>query len=166
MVIKLRAEDGSEREISDISEMERQLRKAKALAVRINGRPADLGSLKALSESDTVEPVTFESEAGREIYRHSTSHVMAHAVKTLFPDARVAIGPAIQDGFYYDFDISRAFTPEDLASIEKEMERIIKKDSPFVRKEISKEEAIALFETMGEVYKVELIREIPDATVS
>ncbi len=91
---------------------------------------------------------------------------MAHAVKTLFPDARVAIGPAIQDGFYYDFDIDRTFTPEDIAAIEKEMEQIIRKNSPFVRKEMPREEAIALFEKTGEIYKVELIRAIPDEKVS
>ncbi len=91
---------------------------------------------------------------------------MAHAVKNLFPDVKVAIGPAIQEGFYYDFDIDRTFTPEDIAAIEKEMEQIIRKNSPFVRKEISKEEAVALFEKMGETYKVELIRDIPDEKVS
>ena len=69
-----------------------------------------------------VEAVTFDSEEGKQIYRHSTSHVMAHAVKKLFPEAKLAIGPAIQDGFYYDFDIEKTFTPEDLAAIEKEME--------------------------------------------
>jgi threonyl-tRNA synthetase len=87
-------------------------------------------------------------------------------VKNLFPNVKVAIGPAIQDGFYYDFDIQRTFTPEDIAAIEKEMERIIKKNSPFIRKEMTKEEAIALFEKMGENYKVELIRDIPDEKVS
>jgi threonyl-tRNA synthetase len=91
---------------------------------------------------------------------------MAHAVKNLFPDVKVTIGPAIQDGFYYDFDIQRTFTPEDIAAIEKEMERIIRKNSPFVRKDMAKEEAIALFEKMGETYKVELIRDIPDEKVS
>jgi threonyl-tRNA synthetase len=91
---------------------------------------------------------------------------MAHAVKNLFPEVKVAIGPAIQDGFYYDFDIQRTFSPEDIAAIEKEMERIVRKNSPFVRKEMAKEEAIALFEKMGEIYKVELIKAIADETVS
>jgi len=79
---------------------------------------------------------------------------MAHAVKKLFPDVKLAIGPAIQDGFYYDFDINKTFTPEDLALIEKEMTEIIKKDSPFVRKEMSRKDAIRMFEGMGESYKV------------
>jgi len=91
---------------------------------------------------------------------------MAHAVKRLFPNAKVAIGPAIQDGFYYDFDIEKTFTPEDILAIEKEMESLVKKDTPFVRREMPKQEAIQLFEKMGEVYKVELIRGIPDESVS
>jgi len=87
---------------------------------------------------------------------------MAHAVKKLFPEVKLAIGPAIQDGYYYDFDISKTFTPEDLALIEKEMTAIIKKDSPFVRKEMSKKDAVRLFEEAGENYKVELINDLAD----
>jgi len=91
---------------------------------------------------------------------------MAHAVKKLFPEAKVAIGPAIQDGFYYDFDIGRTFTPEDIASIEKEMEKLIRKNSPFVRREASKAEAAALFTEKGETYKVELLKDIPGKVVT
>jgi threonyl-tRNA synthetase len=91
---------------------------------------------------------------------------MAHAVKKLFPDVKLAIGPAIQDGYYYDFDISKTFTPEDLALIEKEMSAIIKKDSPFVKKEMSKKDAVGLFEEMGEIYKVELLNDLTDETVT
>ena len=91
---------------------------------------------------------------------------MAHAVKELFPEAKLAIGPAIDEGFYYDFDIDRTFTPEDLASVEKKMSEIIKKDNPFVRRTISRKEAIKLFQTMGEQYKVELLEEIEDDEVS
>jgi threonyl-tRNA synthetase len=100
------------------------------------------------------------------MYRHSTSHVMAHAVKKLFPEVKLAIGPAIQDGYYYDFDISKTFTPEDLALIEKEMSAIIKKDSPFVRKEMSKKDAVRLFEETGEIYKVALLNDLTDETVT
>jgi threonyl-tRNA synthetase len=164
--IKLKTEDGRELDADDISEIEKQLKKSKALAVRINGHISDLASIASANRDDVIEPITFESEEGRWLYRHSTSHVMAHAVKNLFPDVKVAIGPAIQDGFYYDFDMRRTFTPEDIAAIEKEMERIIRKNSPFVRKVMTKEEAIALFEKMGENYKVELIRDIPDEKVS
>jgi threonyl-tRNA synthetase len=120
----------------------------------------------SLREQDVVEVITFDSDDGREIYRHSTSHVMAHAVKNLFPYAKVAIGPAIQDGFYYDFDIDRTFTPEDLSAIEKEMKRIIKRNSSFVRKEVARDEALRMFAERSEPYKVELISEIPDEKLS
>ena len=113
-----------------------------------------------------IEIVSFNSEEGKEVYRHSASHLMAHAVKRLFPEVKVAIGPAIQDGFYYDFDLEHAFSPEDLASIEKEMTVLTRGNTSFVRKEMPREEAIRLFEGMGEPYKVELLKEITDATVS
>lgn len=99
-------------------------------------------------------------------YRHSTSHVMAHAVKRLFPEAKLAIGPAIEEGFYYDFDIDRHLTPEDLALIEKEMAEIIKSNYPFIKKAISREDALKMFREKGEIYKVELIEEITDSEVS
>lgn len=113
-----------------------------------------------------IKGIDFSSREDRETYRHSTSHIMAHAVKELFPDAKLAIGPAIEEGFYYDFDISRPFTPEDLISIEKKMKEIIRRNSPFVRKSVSKEEAIALFKGRGESYKVELLEDITDKEVS
>ena len=128
--------------------------------------PAALNLTGTIEDGDTVEVITYDSDAGKEIYRHSTSHVMAHAVKKLFPEVKLAIGPAIQDGFYYDFDINRTFTPEDLALIEKEIAEIIKKDAPFVRKEISRKDAIRMFEEMGEIYKVELLNELADETVT
>lgn len=166
MGIKLKADGGKEFDVSDISDLEKHLKRIKPVAVKINGLPGDLNSLKTLDGDSLVEAITFDSDEGKQIFRHSTSHVMAHAVKRLFPEAKVTIGPAIQDGFYYDFDIDRTFTPEDITSIEKEMENIIKKDSPFIRKEMSKTDAVRLFEGMGETYKVELIREITDETVS
>ncbi|MBM4140106.1 MAG: threonine--tRNA ligase [Nitrospira sp.] len=113
-----------------------------------------------------MKVINFNAEEEREIYRHSTSHIMAHAVKELFPDAKLAIGPATDDGFYYDFDIERTFTPEDLAAIEKKMTDIIKKNNVFVRKIVPKEEAIDLFKSVGENYKVELLNEIEDEEVS
>jgi len=152
--------------ISEVSEIEKHLRKVKAIAVMINGLPASLNSISALKETDTVEALTFDSDAGKEIYRHSTSHVMAHAVKKLFPEVKLAIGPAIQEGYYYDFDLEKTFTPEDLARIEKEMAAIIKKDSPFVGKEMSRKDAARMFEEMGETYKVELINDLSDETVT
>ncbi len=134
--------------------------------MKINGIPRDIEAINSAAENDMIEPITFDSEEGKEIYRHSTSHVMAHAVKNLFPEAKVAIGPAVQDGFYYDFDIDRTFTPEDITAIEKEMGKIIRQNKSFVRKEMSKEEAIDLFDKSGEKYKVDLLREIPDDRVS
>ena len=166
MDIKLRAEDGSERNISGLSDIEKHLSSVKAIAVKINGQLSDLRSLQTIKEDDTVEAVIFDSDEGKEIYRHSTSHVMAHAVKRLFPEVKIAIGPAIQEGFYYDFEMEKAFTPEDIISIEKEMEDIIKRDTPFIRRDISKDGAVNLFKKMGETYKVALLQEIPDENVS
>ena len=128
----------------------------------------DLSCLRTpeADKNGTIHGLTFSSEEGRRIYRHSTAHILAHAVKELFPQAKLAIGPAIEDGFYYDFETETPFEPEDLAAIEKRMEALIKKDSPFVRKEMPKEKARQMFSSMGENYKVELIEDIPDETVS
>src|SRR5687768_18617889 len=98
--------------------------------------------------------------------RHSTSHVMAQAVKRLFPDVKVAIGPSIEDGFYYDFARAEPFTPEDLARIEEVMREIVKADAPFERTELPRAEAIAFFRERGETYKVEIIEGIDARTVS
>jgi threonyl-tRNA synthetase len=98
--------------------------------------------------------------------RHSCAHIMAQAVKELWPGTKLAIGPSIEDGFYYDFDKETPFTDDDLAKIEKKMQQIIKKNESFTRKEVSKKEAVALFKKIGESYKLELLEEIPDDTVS
>lgn len=110
--------------------------------------------------------IDLKTEEGLEIYRHSASHIMAMAVKELFPDARLAIGPAISDGFYYDFDLSRPLTPPDLEKIEEKMLEIINKDLPFIREEVPKERAIQIFTNLREVYKIELINELPDGAVT
>ncbi|MEK6692570.1 MAG: threonine--tRNA ligase [Nitrospirota bacterium] len=110
--------------------------------------------------------ITFDNKEGRDIYRHSTSHIMAHAVKELYPEAKLAIGPAIEDGFYYDFDYHRPFTPEDLVKIEEKMREIIRADRPFVRKELGSKEAIDYFKDKGEPYKVLLIEELNQEKVS
>ncbi|RLB08256.1 MAG: threonine--tRNA ligase, partial [Deltaproteobacteria bacterium] len=136
----------------------------KVVAVKVNGIPRDLSF--QIEESSEIEPIYIDSEEGLEILRHSTAHVMAQAVKRLFPEAKVAIGPAIKDGFYYDFDYERPFREEDLPKIEEEMHKIIQEDYPFIRKEISREEAIRFFESKGEIYKVELLKEISDEKVS
>ncbi len=101
-----------------------------------------------------------------DMLRHSTSHVMAQAVRDLFPNAKVAIGPSIENGFYYDFDYEPGFTEEDLGKIENRMKELVKMDIPIVRRMVKKEEAIELFRTMGEDFKVELVEGIGDSEVS
>lgn len=134
-----------------------------ALVARVNGRLRDL--VDSLEEDARIEFLGFDSEEGRNVFRHSTAHVMAQAVRRLFPDARLAIGPAIADGFYYDFDVPRPFTPEDLERIENEMEKIVRDDLPFIRRQVSRQEALKQFEEAGEPYKVELIKELPPEAV-
>lgn len=131
-----------------------------ALAVKIDGVHRDLSS--PLEHDCSVEILTFHSKEGAEIYRHSTSHLMAQAVQELFPGTKVAIGPAIEDGFYYDFEVERPFTPEDLEQIEHKMAELIAADLPYIRKELSKEEAIADFRARGETYKVEILQELSE----
>lgn len=131
-----------------------------ALAVKIDGVARDLST--PLTQDCAVELLTFSSEGGAEIYRHSASHLMAQAVKQLFPEAKVAIGPAVDDGFYYDFDIDHPFTPEDLEKIERKMAELVKADTPFVRHEVTKDDAIRFFSERGEQYKVEILRDLPD----
>lgn len=137
--------------------------KKDALAIKIDGIPHDLSD--AIHQDCSVEILTFSSEAGAEIYRHSTSHLMAQAVQELFPGTKVAIGPAIDNGFYYDFDVKKPFTPEDLTRIEEKMADLIRQDLPYIRKECSREEAIDFFRQRGEDYKVEILQELPDGEV-
>ncbi len=130
----------------------------RVVAVKVNGENRDLVS--SLEEQAELEPVDVESPEGLETLRHSTSHVMAMAVKDLFPGVKVTIGPAIENGFYYDFDYERPFRDEDLARIQEKMTEIIKANLPFERKEISAQEALDFFKNQGEEYKVELIRDL------
>jgi threonyl-tRNA synthetase len=113
-------------------------------------------------DSDSkVEPVSLDSQAGLDLIRHTAAHVMAEAVQDLFPEVKVTIGPVIENGFYYDFDFSSGFTPEDLEKIEAKMREIIKENKPLVRKKVPREEAIRTFEREGETYKVEIINDLP-----
>jgi threonyl-tRNA synthetase len=130
----------------------------KVVAVKVNGEARDLRSF--LEERAELEPIDADSAEGLEILRHSTSHVMAMAVKDLFPGVRVTIGPAIENGFYYDFDYERPFRDEDLARIQERMAEIVKANLPFERQEMSAQEALDFFSKQGEVYKVELIRDL------
>lgn len=153
-------------EVEEAESALKALKKGKAVAIRVNAELLDVGSVGEHLDAGSVEALTFDSPEGKEIYRHSTSHIMAHAVKNLHPEARLAIGPATEEGFYYDFDLEEPLKPEDLAAIEKEMARIIKRNVPFKRKTMKREEAIEFFRKAGEVYKAELLEEIEDETVS
>lgn len=133
-------------------------------AAKINGVLADLATI--LMEDASVEPVTFDSAEGKEVYWHSSTHIMAQAVKEVFPSAQLAIGPAIEEGFYYDFAFERPFTPEDLEKIEARAHEIMKADRPFRRIEMSRQEAIRFFEERGEEYKVDILEHIEDPAVS
>ncbi len=130
----------------------------KAIAARLNGRMVDLDT--PIEEDSKVEALFPEDEGTLDILRHSAAHVMAQAVKELFPGVKIAIGPAIETGFYYDFDYERPFTPEDLKKIEKRMREIVKKNLPFSRQEMSIEEAQVRFSSMGEDYKLELLKDL------
>lgn len=135
-----------------------------AIAGKIDGVAVDLSA--SLIDGAKVEIITDKSPEALEIIRHSTSHLMAQAVKQLFPQAKVTIGPAVESGFYYDFDVDHAFSPEDLERIEARMKELAKADLKVDRQVLAKEEAVQLFREMGEAYKVELIEAIGDDTVS
>lgn len=136
-----------------------------ALAAKVDGKVVDLA--RRLTKDAKIEFLTFEDQEGKDALRHSASHIMAQAVKRLYSDVQIAIGPAIANGFYYDFDAPVTFTPEDLARIQAEMERIVKEDLPIERLEMERAEAVRFFEEKGEAYKVELIRDLPeDAVIS
>ena len=134
------------------------------IAVRMDGKLVDL--TQTITEECRIEFLTFDDPEGGEIFRHSTSHIMAHAVLEIFPDARFAIGPAIEEGFYYDFKLPRPLVPEDLEKIEEKMQELIKQDLPFKRRILPKKEALDFFEEKGQSYKVELIRDLPDSHIS
>ncbi len=130
-----------------------------ALAGKVNGTLVDTNYV--IENDADVAIITDRDEEGLDIIRHSTSHLMAQAVKQLFPEAQVTIGPVIDDGFYYDFSYEPGFTPEDLTKIEKRMEELVKQDIPVVREEISREAGIEKFRSMGEEYKAEILEDIP-----
>ncbi len=131
-----------------------------ACAAKINGKNADLRD--TLNEDCELEILTFDDEYGKWTFRHTASHIMAQAVKRLYPDARLSIGPAVDDGFYYDFDVETKFTPEDLAKIEAEMKKIVKEDIKLERSYKSRNEAVEYFKEKNEPYKVELAEDIPE----
>ena len=129
-----------------------------AIACSVNGEMKDMN---AVIDSDASFVLyTFKDEEGKEVYRHSASHILAQAVKRLYPEAKLAIGPAVKNGFYYDIDFGCDITPDDLVKIEQEMSAIVKADFPIVRSVLSRKEAAELFEKKGESYKVEIINDM------
>ena len=134
-----------------------------ALAGRVDGKLVDLSHV--IDGDAAVAIITARDPEGLEIIRHSTAHLMAQAVKELFPEAQVTIGPAIENGFYYDFSYTRAGTPDDLQAIEARMDELVKKNIPIVREEMPREEAIDFFKALGEHYKAEIISSIPAGEV-
>ncbi|MBI3045538.1 MAG: threonine--tRNA ligase [Betaproteobacteria bacterium] len=132
-----------------------------ALAGRVNGKLVDTS--RRIESDAEVAIITDKDSAGLELLRHSTAHLLAHAVKELFPDAQVTIGPVIEDGFYYDFAFKRPFTPDDLAAIEKRMQEIARRDIQLVRELMPRDEAVRFFKGQGEHYKAEIIAAIPEA---
>lgn len=134
------------------------------LAVKVNGVPMDLDTV--LTGDAAVEPLTFQSPDGKEVYRHSSTHIMAQAVKDIFPSAQLTIGPAIEEGFFYDFAFERPFTPDDLQKVEARAHEIIKANYPIKRMEMPRLEAVKFFKERGEQYKAEIIESLPDQTVS
>ncbi|MDR7521095.1 MAG: threonine--tRNA ligase [Armatimonadota bacterium] len=159
--------DGTRHQVaagSTLRDLAERLGVRHALAAFVDGRLRDLSA--AVREDARVEFVTFNEPAGREVYWHSTAHLMAQAVKQLFPEAKLAIGPPIEDGFYYDFDIGRPFSPEDLERIEARMRELAARDQPIERVEIPRDEVRRMYEEQGEVYKLELLEDIPDERVS
>ena len=137
----------------------------KAIVAKVNDEMVGLN--QPISADATVSIYTFDDAEGRETFRHSTSHILAQAVQKLFPGTKLGIGPAIKDGFYYDFDSEHKFTPADLELIEAEMMKIVQADETYTRQELSREDAIKLFTEKNEPYKVELINDLPeDAVIS
>ena len=118
--------------------------------------------MKIIDKTGVIVEADFEDELGRDSLRHTASHILAQAVKRLFPETKLAIGPSIKDGFYYDFDAEKPFTEDDLAKIETEMKKITKENLKLERFTLSREEAIKLMSEKGENYKIELINDLPE----
>ena len=169
--VKIILPDGSAKEYAagtTLGEAVKQLSNSlakKVLAANVNGELTDLR--EELVDGSEVAFLTFEDEGGKHTLRHTASHILAQAVKRLWPEAKLAIGPAIDKGFYYDIDMEHTLTPEDLGKIEKEMSRIVKENLPITKSVMPRQEAIEFFKSKNEDYKVELIQDLPeDAIIS
>jgi threonyl-tRNA synthetase len=165
-MIKVTLKDGSTLEVKEgttvletAEKISNRLARA-ALAGIVDGHMVDLRH--SLEKNCQLSILTFDDPEGRTAYWHTTSHIMAQAVKRLFPNAKLAIGPAIENGFYYDFDVEKPFTPEQLEEIENEMQNIIKEDLPINRFTLNRYDALKMAEEQGEIYKLELIDELPE----
>ncbi|WP_294394991.1 threonine--tRNA ligase [uncultured Clostridium sp.] len=166
MSIKIKLKDGSVKKVNDQSTLldlaqsiSRKLAKS-AVVGEVNGKLVDLSTV--LKENDEVNILTYDDEKAVDVIRHSTAHIMAQAVKRLYKDAKITIGPSIKNGFYYDFDLDTPLTIEDLAKIEKEMNNIVSEDLQFERIDVSRDEALKIMGDMNENYKVELINDLPE----
>ncbi len=164
-MVSVRLPDGSERQFDGpvtvaqvAASIGTGLAKA-ALAGKVDGKVVDTSHL--IEQNADLAIITDKDAEGLDVIRHSTAHLLAHAVKELFPDAQVTIGPVIENGFYYDFSYKRPFTPEDLTAIEKKMMEIAKKDEKVARSVMPRDEAVAYFKSIGEAYKAEIIASIP-----
>ena len=169
--VKIILPDGSAKEYAagtTLGEAVKQLSNSlakKVLAANVNGELTDLR--EELVDGSEVSFLTFEEDGGKHTLRHTASHILAQAVKRLWPEAKLAIGPAIDKGFYYDIDMEHTLTPEDLGKIEKEMSRIVKENLPITKSVMFRQEAIEFFKSKNEDYKVELIQDLPeDAVIS
>jgi len=165
--VEVRLQDGKVRRYpqgTPLTQVAADAGREDALVARVDGRLVDLAA--PLEGDAAVEFLGFDDPEGRMVYWHSSAHLLAQAVKQLFPQARLAIGPPIDEGFYYDIDIGRPFTSEDLGRIEARMRELAARDQPIQRVEIPREEAIRLYREMGERFKLELLEEIPDLQVS
>ncbi len=166
MSVAVNLPDGSVRKyqqqvtVGEIAESISKSLLKKAIAGKVNGEVVDLAAV--VPDGADVMVLTLEDEEGLEVYRHSTAHLMAQAIKRLYPDVKLGIGPVIEDGFYYDVDLPVRLTPEDLPRIEAEMKKIVKEDHPIVRKVVSRDEAIQKYEKLNDHLKLELIRELPE----
>ncbi len=163
--------DGSKKEFADgisLAEAVKQLSNSlakKVLVAKVNGEVTDLR--EPITDGSTVEFLTFDDQAGKDTLRHTASHVMAQAIQHLFPGVKFAIGPSIENGFYYDLDTEHRFTQEDFPAIEAEMAKIVKENLPLTKEVVSREDALKLFKEAGQDYKVELIQDLPeDAEIS
>ncbi len=168
-MVKISLKDGSIKEFNEsisifkVAESISEGLARVALAGLVNGEVRDLNYL--IERDCELSILTYSDEGGKDAYRHTTSHIMAQALKRLYPNVKLAIGPSIENGFYYDFDSERAFVVEDLEKIEQEMSKIIKENLLIERFELSREDAINCMQEKGETYKVELIEELPDDAV-